>query len=304
MKKFFAIIIITFLFVNKTRACEICGCGHSSFQIGLLPTFNKGFLGFRYSYSRFSSRMKNEPSQFSNDYYQSMELWGGYNYKRIQTMVFLPYVLSTKRSDDGVVYSNGIGDAMLLMNYKIFDFTRLSKNESTTMKNQLYAGGGIKLPTGVSRVNVNDPEFNIGDFNSQAGTGSVDYMLNATHNLMFNNSGVITNVAYRINTANNEHYRFGNRTYLSSMYYYTITKNTLRIKPSAGVNYQSNTVNKFRGENVADSQGYNFNATLGINLLYKKFGVNAMGFIPVAQNNYDGQTQLKTKFLVGVTFSI
>lgn len=304
MKKTFAIIIITLLLTNKTWACEICGCGHSSFQIGLLPTFNKGFLGFRYSYSRFASRMKNEPSQFSNDYYQSMELWGGYNFKRIQTMVFLPYVMSTKRSDDGVVYANGIGDAMILVNYKIFDITSLSKNEKTTMKNQLYAGSGIKLPTGVSKVNVNDPEFNIGDFNSQAGTGSVDYMVNATHNLMFNNSGVITNVAYRINTTNRDHYRFGNRTYLSSMYYYTITKGTMRIKPSAGVNYQSNKVNKFQGENVADSQGYNFNATVGINLLYKKFGVNAMGFIPVAQNNYDGQTQLKTKFLVGFTFSI
>jgi hypothetical protein len=304
MKKTFAIIIITLLLTNRTWACEICGCGHSSFQIGLLPTFNRGFLGFRYSYSRFASRMKNEPSQFSNDYYQSMELWGGYNFKRIQTMVFLPYIMSTKRSDDGVVYANGIGDAMILVNYKIFDIKSLSKNEKTTMKNQLYAGGGIKLPTGVSRVNVNDPEFNIGDFNSQAGTGSVDYMVNVTHNLMFNNSGVITNVAYRINTANRDHYRFGNRTYLSSMYYYTITKGTMRIKPSAGVNYQSNNVNKFQGENVADSQGYNFNATVGINLLYKKFGVNAMGFIPVAQNNYDGQTQLKTKFLVGVTFSI
>jgi hypothetical protein len=304
MKKIFTIIIIALLLASKTWACEICGCGHSSFQIGLLPTFNKGFLGLRYSYSRFTSRMRNEPSQFSNDYYQSMELWGGYNYKKLQTMVFLPYIMSTKRSDDGVAYSNGIGDAMILLNYKIFDVTRLSKNESTTMKNQLYAGGGIKLPTGVSRVNVNDPEFNIGDFNSQAGTGSVDYMVNATHNLMFNNSGVISNVAYRINTANSDHYRFGNRTYLSSMYYYTITKKTMRIKPSAGVNYQTNRVNKFNGERVADSQGYNFNATLGINLLYKKFGVNAMGFIPVAQNNYDGQTQLKTKFLVGVTFSI
>jgi hypothetical protein len=103
MKKQSLLLIILFLlvFINS-YACEICGCGHSNFQIGLLPNFNKAFVGFRYSYSGFKSRVKNEPSEFSRDNFQTMELWGGYNFKKLQVMTFVPYVMSRKVSDDGV----------------------------------------------------------------------------------------------------------------------------------------------------------------------------------------------------------
>jgi hypothetical protein len=290
--------------MNHAHACEICGCGHSNFQIGLLPTFNKGFVGYRYSYSRFNSSVKHEPSEFSHDYYQTMELWGGYSHKKIQMMAFLPYVFSKKISDDGQTQNNGLGDLMILINYKIFSFNHLTKNEKTTVLHELYLGGGAKLPTGRSKINVSDPEFNIGDFNSQAGTGSVDYMLNATYNFLWNNNGIVTNVAYRINTSNNDDYKFGNRTYLSSAYFYTFTKEKSKLRPNVGINYQSNSVNKFQDLKVEDSNGYNLNATVGINIIRKKIGFNAMTFIPMTQDNYDGQTKLKSRFLVGVTFSI
>jgi hypothetical protein len=288
----------------QSLACEICGCGNSNFQIGILPTFNKGFIGYRYSYSTFRSQVRNEPSEFSHDYYQVMELWGGYNFKKIQVMAFVPYVFSKKVSDDGTIMTDGLGDVMALVNYQIFSNKYIGKNQKTTWMQEVYLGGGIKLPSGVNKVNVSDPEFNIGDFNSQAGTGSVDYMLNATYNLLWNNSGIVTNVAYRINTANKEDFRFGNRTYLSSAYFFTLSHDEVKFKPNVGVNYQSNAINKLDGVEVEDSNGYNFNGTLGINVLKKKIGFSAVGFTPLAQNNYDGQTNLKSRFLVGVSYSI
>jgi hypothetical protein len=303
-KQCLLLIILTILIVINAQACEICGCGNSNFQIGMLPAFNKGFMGFRYSASRFSSHVKDEPSEFSRDNFQTLELWGGYNFKKLQVMAFVPYVLSKKKSDDGVTTSNGMGDLMILINYKILSATLLGRNDNTTIRHELYLGGGIKLPTGLNQVNTNDPEFNIGDFNSQAGTGSLDYIVNATHNFMWNNNGIVTNVAYRINTANAQDYKFGNRTYVNSVYYYTFTKAETKLKPNAGFNYQSNAINKFQKKEIADSNGYNFNATLGLNIVRNKIGFNAMTFIPIAQNNYDGQTKLKSRFLVGVTFSI
>jgi len=219
-------------------------------------------------------------------------------------MAFMPYVLSRKESDDGVTVSNGLGDLMVLTNYKIFSSTFLTKNEKSTVTHDLFVGGGVKLPTGVNRVNTSDPDFNIGDFNSQAGTGSIDYMLNATHSVMWNNSGVVTNVAYRINTANPQGYRFGDRTYLSSAYYYTFTKSGLKIKPNLGINFQSNSVNTYNGDQVEQSNGYNFNSTIGLNVIRNKIGVNGMVFIPVTQNNYDGQTKLVSRFLFGITYSL
>src|SRR5258706_7027451 len=210
MKKHLLITLLLSISISSL-ACEICGCSNGNFQIGLLPNFNKGFFGFRYSFSQFNSHLKSDPTQFSHDYYKNMELWGGYNFKKLQVMAFMPYVFSRKESDDGVTVSNGLGDLMVLVNYKIFRSTFLTKNEKSTVMHDLFIGGGLKLPTGINRVNTSDPNFNIGDFNSQAGTGSLDYMLNITHNLMWNNSGIVTNAAYRINIANPQGYRFGNR---------------------------------------------------------------------------------------------
>jgi hypothetical protein len=303
-KQHILFFILSFFIVVNSHACEICGCGNNNFQIGLLPTFNKGFMGVRYGFSSFHSQVRDSPSEFSQDYFQTVELWGGYNLKRFQVMAFVPYVMSRKTSDDGVTVSKGIGDVMILVNYKIMGVTSLAKDEKTTVRHELYFGGGIKLPTGVNQVDVNSTEFNIGDFNSQAGTGSVDYIINATHNFMWNNSGVVTNVAYRINTANSQDYQFGNRTYLNSVYYYTFTKSETKIRPNAGLNYQMNAINKFEKEEVEDSNGYNFNSVLGVNIIRKKIGFNATTFIPIAQNNYDGQTKMRSRFLVGVTFSI
>jgi hypothetical protein len=304
MKKHHILIFIIFISLSLDGyGCEICGCSHGDFQIGLLPNFNKGFLGYRYGYSRFNSRVKDEPSEFSRDFYQTMELWGGYNFKNLQVMTFVPYIFSRKESDDGVTSSRGAGDWMVLLNYRIFTTTALSENEKRTVQNEIYVGGGIKLPTGVNQVNVSDPEFNIGDFNSQSGTGSVDYILSLTHNLMWNNNGIVTNIAYRINTANQQAYRFGNRAYVNASYYYTFRKSVTAIKPNIGINFQRNGINTFAAAEVEDSNGYNLNSAVGVNVVRKKIGFSATAFIPLAQNNFDGQTKLKSRMLLGLTYS-
>jgi hypothetical protein len=303
MKTHSILIILLISFSSAVQACEICGCGNSNFQIGLLPNFKKGFVGFRYSGSRFNSQVRSDPTQFSHDYYKTMEVWGGFTVKRFQFMAFMPYVLSKKQSDDGTTVSNGVGDLLLLVNHKVLTSVKLSADESRTIVHELYFGGGLKLPTGTSHVDTANPDFNIGDFNSQAGTGSVDFLINTTYNLMWNKSGVITNAAYRINTANHKDYRFGNRSYFAAAYYYTITKANVKIKPNIGLNFQSNNINTFQGTDVDGSNGYSLSSTIGVNLIRNDFGVNAMAFVPVVQNMYEGQTTLRSRIMLGVTYS-
>lgn len=286
-----------------TYACEICGCGNSNFQIGLLPNFNKGFIGIRYGYSKFNSAVRDDASEFSHDYYQTMEVWGGYNIRKIQVMAFMPYVVSRKESDDGVTRTKGLGDFMVLLNYNVLSFTTSRSEEKTAIRNELFVGGGVKFPTGANQVDPSNPDFNIGDFNSQAGTGSFDYIVNATHNVMWNKSGIVTNLAYRVNTSNHQDYRFGNRAYASASFYYTFSPSVLKVKPNAGLSYQSNRTNVYQGAEVEESHGYNLNATIGVNVLRNKLGFNVMAFLPVAQNNYGGQTELKTRILAGITVS-
>jgi hypothetical protein len=231
-------------------------------------------------------------------------LWGGFQVKKWQIMAFVPYLQSRKVSDDGTVVSSGIGDASVLVNYLLISKTGLSANEKTTFRNDLWLGGGVKLPTGKSTLDISNPDFNTGDFNSQPGTGSIDYLANLTHNLSLNNSGIVTNLTYRFNSSNSQNFRFGDRFYGSMIYFHTLSKNNWKLRPNAGANIQTNSVNQYNGQAIEGSNGYILNALIGLNLVHGKWGILLQGFLPVSQNMYSGQTNLNGKGMVGLTYSL
>lgn len=288
----------------SSYACEICGCANNNFQIGLLPNFRKYFIGLRYSAARYNSQLANDPTQFSSDYYKSFELWGGYQFKNVQVMAFLPYLHSTKVSDDGTVESSGVGDAIIMANYKVWSKMSMNELMTRTVKNELWMGIGIKLPTGASHIDLSHPDFNIGDFNSQPGTGSIDYLLNATHNLLWNNSGIVTSATYRLNTTNSQNYHFGNRMYLSSSFFQTFTVKNIKVRPMVGVSYLHNASNSFDGSKISGSEGYTLSGLTGVNLIFGKFGIMANTYLPISQEMYNGQTKLQSRTTLGLTFSI
>lgn len=268
-----------------------------------MPNFSKGVLSVRYTYSQYYSQMKVDATQYSNDYFYTTELMSGFQFKKWQVMAFVPYFQSTKTSDDGVTTSFGLGDVSVLANYLILSKTRLSKNEQNTYRHDLWLGGGVKLPTGNSKIDVNNPDFTVGDFNSQPGTGSLDYYLNATHNFSINKSGVVTNFTYRINSGNLQDFRFGNRLYLSSVYYYTFSKSNFKIRPNAGLNFQANDSNIYHGQNIDGSSGHVLNSVMGVNLVNGKWGFGVQGFIPLLQDANSGQTNLRFKGMIGLSYS-
>lgn len=304
MKRIVSTIIIVLAAVIPGVACEICGCGNNNFQIGVLPNFRNGFAGLRYSYASFHSVVAGDHSQFSHDRYQSMELWGGYQFRKLQVMAFVPYYKMEKASDDGRSSTTGIGDLMVLANYKVFSNTRVTEDLTKTIRNELYLGGGVKFATGMNRIDVSDPEFNIGYFNSQPGTGSTDVLATITHNLLWNNNGIVSNAAYRINGKNAQDFRFGDRFYETTSFYHTFTMKGVKINPLAGVNVVVNNVNRYDGDVIEGSNGHVVSAVAGVNVIVGKFGLLANTFVPVFQRMYDGQTQLKTRSMLGVTFSL
>lgn len=292
-----------FLVLFSVSACDICGCGVGNFYLGLLPHFNSKFFGIRYQYMHYQTQLANDATQFSSDYYKSVELWSGFNIgKRLQLLAFVPYHINKQFTDDGIKTQSGLGDVSLLLNYDLFE-TRNNAGKNV-IQQQLWIGGGLKLPTGKNNVDLNDPLVNPGDVNSQSGTGSTDFLLNASYDVSINKVGLNTSANYKINTDNKTGYRFGNRFTANTFAYYRLRAMGLGITPNAGLLYENAAVNNLNKAAVLQTGGNITSVAGGVEMNFKKIAVGANVQLPVSQNFAEGQTQAKLKGLVHVTVAL
>ena len=251
----------------------------------------------------YHTQLANDPTQFSNDYYKIVELWSGINIgPKLQILAFIPYHINKQFTDDGIKTQDGIGDISILLNYNLLH-TRSNAGKNL-IEHQLWIGAGIKLPTGKNNVDINDPSVNPGDVNSQSGTGSTDFLLNASYDVSINKFGLSTSVNYKINTDNKTRYRFGNRFTSNTFAFFKLNAMGLGIAPNAGLLYENSASNNLNKVTVVQTGGHLISVAGGVEMNFKKIALGANLQLPVAQNFAEGQTQSKVKGLVHLTFAL
>lgn len=304
MKKIF---IISIILVSSfaANACEICGCGLGNYYIGLMPQFSHRFFGLRYQFSSYSTRLADDPTQFSKDFYQTVELWSGWNIgKRWQVLAFVPFNFNHENSDEGITNSSGFGDLAVIGNYKVFN--SVSKNSNgKVVSQQLWLGAGFKLPTGKFHIDPTDPDI-AAAANTQIGSGSTDVMLNAMYNLHIAKFGVSTTATYKINTDNKDDYRFGNKLSANSFVYYSIPAPSAKavITPNFGLQFQHSATNKLQASKVDLTGGNLLQAAAGVEISFNTMTIGLNTQLPIAQNFAKGQTKSKVKGMFHVTFDL
>jgi hypothetical protein len=300
MLRRFVLAVIMLITIQDSFACDICGCSSGNYFIGPFPYFHKFFVGSRYTFRSFKSIVANDASQYSHDFYQTVEVWGGWNIsKRWQVLGFIPYNFNRQSSDDGVAKANGLGDITLVLNYDLLN--KQSKNKSgNDVNQQLWVGAGLKIPTGKFSPDPNDI---IPTASNQAGTGSVDYLLNATYAVYVKNWGISSNVNYKINQKA-EGYQFGNRFNSSVFVFRSFNAGSTALNPNVGVLFEDLKSNKLEGQKVPDSGGHALLASGGLEFGFQKISVGFNVQLPVAQNLSNGQTTAKVRGMVHLTFTL
>jgi hypothetical protein len=246
----FLILVFIFGICVVGMSCPICGCGGGNVYMGLLPDFRYQFIGLRFHTTQYHTQLINDPSQFSTNDYHTVELWGGVKKKKkIQLLTFVPYYLNKQVDDDGTSNTHGLGDITVMGQYQIFSSSKhLSPRKSITQ--QLWIGGGIKLPTGPFNANVQDSNTTVADINAQIGTGSVDFLINGMYSLSIRNFGVSLTANYKVNTINADDYKYGNKFQSNLIAFYQIAGKKSIKTPNLGLGYENVAINQLEGKGV------------------------------------------------------
>ncbi|WP_316818988.1 transporter [Pedobacter nyackensis] len=267
IKKITVTFVLIIISLTVTRACDICGCGVGSYYLGILPEYNKRFLGMRYQYKSLRTHLGPHGERTpitADETYQSAELWGGWNIgSNFRLLAFVPYNFNERKSQTGNGSKNGLGDIAVMGYYKLFD-TKGTLGGRLLVQS-LWIGGGIKVPTGkyepAERTAIQESPNNF-----QLGTASTDFTVNAAYDIRYNDLGLNANVNYKINTENKYDYRYGNKFTGNLLAYYKIRiAKTVTVAPNAGVLYETAQKDVESGSHEVEvSGGYSLSAVAGI----------------------------------------
>lgn len=300
MRKIIALITFTLFTSSSLFACEICGGGLGNNYTGLLPNFNKRFVGIRYHFNHLYTQLdvNGDRTALSNkEKYHTAELWTAWNIgTRWRIMALIPYSKIEKYNYGTSIQSDksGLGDINLSGYFNLL-------NRAEVLSQTLWLGLGTKLATG----KYNKEEFQ--GTNSpniyQLGTGSYDFTGSANYDIQYNNVGLNTNVSYKINSKNKDDYQYGNKLTLNgSLYYNTSITNQIKIRPNVGLQYEAQEKDYTMGYKIEETGGYNTNLNLGLEVAVKSIALGLSYQAPIDQDINRGRTELVNKFLTHVTF--
>ncbi len=297
MKKVFLSILISFT-VYPSFSCDLCGSSSGNYFIGPFPQFNKHFIGMRYSFRSFNTVLNSDNTQFSNDFYQTTEVLAGMKLgKRWQLLSFVPFNTNHSLTDDGIRQSSGLGDITLLGNYNLFNKMALTK-DTATVSQQLLIGGGIKLPTGNYIVDTSEV---VSSASRQPGTGSFDFLINATYIIKIKNWGINSNANYKINQSASN-FKFGNRFSATTFIFHSFRYKNASISPNIGLLFENLGANKNHNEKINETGGNVLLSGAGIETRIKNvaFGFNMQ--LPLVQNLSNGQTNTKMRGMFQLSY--
>lgn len=290
----FAALTITY----SAWACDMCGCSAGGSYFGILPMYQKHFVGLRWQNRAFETHHSITSPLISKEQFQTIDLWGRfYPTRRWQIFAFLPYNQFQKTEDGVTEQFKGFGDASVIAQYALVN---TGDSVFHKFRHTLMLGGGVKIPTGKSNLKSNNGE--LANPNLQLGTGSWDFIASMNYTLRYQKHGIFTDVTSRLNTTNTEGYRFGNRFSSTVKYFYWFDLAEGVIMPSVGVYGDYSQKDKEDGKRQNVNSGFAGFGSLGLDFYYKKLAISTLYQVPISQNLGEGLVKAENRLSVNLSF--
>jgi len=288
------------LLLFSASACDICGCSSGGGFTGILPQFQRHFIGMRYTYRSYqTTHPTTDGSKLTSmDRFHTGDLWGRfYLHKRVQLFAVVPLNSFSQTESGSTVRTTGLGDVQIFVNYSIIQTPDSSKS---VWRHLLMAGGGIKAPTG-----ENNAQSRIGERlnqNLQPGTGAWDAIVNAIYTVRYKQWGMNWDANARITTTNNQGFKFGHRVGTSLKFFYWAKYRNWSFLPQVGILADYGMKDKDKGVVIHESGGLNTLATIGTDIYFKRYVAGFTFQQPLQHSLAAGSIQPFQKYSVNVAF--
>lgn len=234
--------------------------------------------------------------------YNLYDLRGTYYFSKpkLYATLILPLINNKRYFNDA--YQFGffeIGDPIIMVKREVFN--SLNKRDSSKLTQKLNLGAGIKLPFGSNKVKINNSTLNE---DIQPGSGSIDYIMSLDYLIKYNSIGITANMNYKINSANNENYTFGNSLNGQlNLFYYQKIKSTVLV-PSIGNYMEYAGKDKQNNSYLNNTGGIISFISGGLTYYWKNFRLKAEYQVKV-YDKLNGNTQLSStqRCLLGASYN-
>lgn len=294
------IVIITFYYSVSVQACDVCGCGMGGQYFGILPQFQRHFIGLRLQNRSFSTMhpalFQYDKASQSTDIFTRYELWGRYAIKnRFQAFGFFPYQIAIQKgnTDNGW---QGIGDPSFLVNYFVLN---TGDSADHKWKHALIIGAGAKLPLGKSQTTQSE---NATLVQMLPGSGSIDFPFYLGYTLRRNKLGINAESNLRLNGKNDLNYRFGNRLNTSARLFFWHRIGRWTFLPSAGMAFEMASKDMQKNKLVDMTGGSLLALHLGMDLYFKNLTLQTQWQPAMESNLGQGNVSPKTRTQIGIYY--
>ncbi|MDR2235950.1 MAG: transporter [Chryseobacterium sp.] len=275
--------------------CDACGCAAGNGSSGFESLLNPQFIGIKY----FAQHYKAKENLFVKDltqdqYFNTLQLWGKIPVtKKLSVYASLPFHFHEKKTAQGDIRINGMGDLNLMGIYQVIH----SKDNT----HQLNGGLGVKVPLGkfdekgISGVN---PSF-------QLGTGSWDYQAALNYKFQKDKVAVLVNTDYTVKTENKKHYRFGNQWNYAATGFYQIRGNEKTVfSVKAGFQGEVYAANRQFDEMQPRTSGSALYGKLGFETSFRKLSLGTELMLPAYTDLAGGDIEAKSRFSIFLNIGI
>jgi hypothetical protein len=306
MKKILFPFILLIISVNAL-ACEICGCGVGNFYMGIMPQFNRHFVGVRYRQISYDSHLSMDGTKSylsTKEVFQTAELWARfYPTQRIQVMAFLPYHTNQQTDYNQTFTKNlsGLGEGVLMANYRLLD--NVADTVPRRFRHNLLIGGGIKLPTARFRFDAADNR-QVANPNFQLGSGSTDLLTNLVYVVRSGKWGLSTDLNFKYSTANPDGYRFGHRVSGQLALFYTRNVRGISLMPYGGIFGEYSSRDNNNGVSIMNTGGGATFAVGGLELYIGRISIGGNFQQPLSQDLAHGTIRAHGRGVAHLTIMI